>query len=361
MDLERFASLIEKSLHHLPTPREQTIFEQGARGHFENPITDLLGFFLDPSAAHGLGSCFLRALLECLNENKLESSGLIESPAREVATEQGNRIDLILRGSRWTLVLENKIGHSQINPVSDYENYARGKFEKKGERLIFAVLSPLGDSAWPGWKGISYRRFIDAARRELSTVLMANSFDKWHAYARDFLLHLENITSERLMDDSALNFVFDNLHSIEALNSLKEQALNAFDERVLSAFGSRIEGYEAYKTRQKWGHGPALRYASNHWEWDSRVLLYLNCKTGALVPEVFVYVVVDNPAIGERAQALFADAVHQWPEGRLLGFRWDLPTFEEQRVIDTLCEKMQTLDYFEKRERPLITSELSAG
>lgn len=358
MNIEHFAHLLEKSRQQVPPPREETIFEQGARGHFENPITDLLGFFLDPSGTHGLGECFLRALLACLAENDLKSSGLIESPAREVRTEMGNRIDLILQGTGWTLILENKIGHTQGNPFSDYEDYARKRFNDPATRLLYAVLSPSGESARSGWKGISYRQFIESVRQELSGVFMAKPFDKWHAYARDLLLHLENLTTERLMDDSALNFIFDNLHSIEDLNRLKEQALSAFDERIVSAFCSRVEAYEECKTRHKWGHGPALRYANNHWEWSSSVLLYLNCESAALVPQVFVYVVVDSPEIADRARTLFADAIHHWPEskGRIAGFRWDLPAFDEQAVIDTLCEKMKRLDHFERLERPLIIS-----
>ena len=356
LNIEHFAALIEKSHQQTPPPREETIFEQGTRGHFENPVTDLLGFFLDPSGVHGLGACFLRALFECLKEDGLEDSGLTESPARELRTEQGNRLDLLLQGNGWTLVLENKIGHAQVNPISDYEAYARTQLQNPEDRLLYVVLSPLGESAWPGWTGVSYRQLIDAARRELATVLMNKSFEKWHAYARDYLLHLETITTERLMDDSALSFVFENLHSIEALNRLKEQALNALDERILEAFSSRVEGYEAYKTRQKWEHGPALRYASNHWEWDSSVLLYLSCEAGVLMPKVFVYVVVDSPELIAEARGLFADSAEHWLESkdRVAGFRWDLAQFDEQSVIDVLCEKMQRLMVFESRVRPLI-------
>lgn len=355
MNIERFTSLIENSLQHVPPEREATIFEQGTRGHFENPVTDLLGFFLDPSGAHGLGGCFLRALLECLKEDELEDSGLIESPTREIRTELGNRIDLVLQGNGWTLVLENKIGHTQNNPISEYENHARAHLLNQGDRLLFVVLSPLGNSAWPGWAGVSYQQLISAVRRELAPVFVAKPFDKWQAYARDFLLHLENITTERRMDDSAVSFVFENLHSIEYLNRLKEQALNAFDDHVLDAFCSHVKGYETYKTRQKWRHGPALRYASNTWDWDSSVVLYLSCEEGVLMPKVFVYIAGASPELVARARELFADSAEDWQErnGRLQGFRWDLAHFDEKLVVDTLCEKMQVLMQFE-RDRPLV-------
>lgn len=35
-------------------PRERTIFEIGSRGYYENPTTDILAFFVDNNAEHGL-------------------------------------------------------------------------------------------------------------------------------------------------------------------------------------------------------------------------------------------------------------------------------------------------------------------
>jgi hypothetical protein len=46
---------------------EQTIFSIGGRGHWENPTTEILAFFCDNNAAHGLGDLVLRSLFHCLD------------------------------------------------------------------------------------------------------------------------------------------------------------------------------------------------------------------------------------------------------------------------------------------------------
>lgn len=142
MELEDARTLLAKAAYYRQPDYEPSIFALGGRGYFENPTTDLLAFFLDPSQVHGKGDCFLQALLNCLPDvNELQTT-LRAPPQREVSTQNGNRIDLLLLGDDWDLLLENKILHSQINPFSDYEEYADGLKDDKCRRRLCVVLSP---------------------------------------------------------------------------------------------------------------------------------------------------------------------------------------------------------------------------
>ena len=112
-----------------PLKIEKTVFSVGARGHFENPVSELLAFFIAPSEEHGLGDLFLRALIECArSEEALPSSvdvALEKAPDRQVVTTLGNKLDILLVGRDWTLVVENKIYAAPSNPLQDYANVRR--------------------------------------------------------------------------------------------------------------------------------------------------------------------------------------------------------------------------------------------
>src|SRR5690606_13749345 len=83
--------------------RGKTIFSIGGRGHYENPISDLLAFFMNPDEEHGFSNLLLDAFFETLQgESKLFSApiSLIE---RELRTESDKRIDLVIASEDWVL------------------------------------------------------------------------------------------------------------------------------------------------------------------------------------------------------------------------------------------------------------------
>jgi len=245
MELEQLRHMLKQAQRFTPLEREPSIFAVAGRGYFENPTTDLLAFFLDPGKPHGLGDCFLSALLACLPNTGQLTASLRHPPQREVTTLQGNRIDLVLRGDGWDLVLENKIFHGQVNPFDDYEHYAKKKLGEEGRSVLYAILSPSGKSLQQPWHGLSYSQLIKAIQQQLGQRVMTQPLDKWQIFAREFLLHLENITVEQAMDANAVNFVFEHLHQINKLTKLKEQVINALDARYSNDLMPRYRAISA--------------------------------------------------------------------------------------------------------------------
>lgn len=60
---------------------------------------------MDPAQSHGLGDCFLNALLDCVKTTEDLIPCLRVAPKREVSTHNNNRIDLVLAGDGWDLLL----------------------------------------------------------------------------------------------------------------------------------------------------------------------------------------------------------------------------------------------------------------
>ena len=91
--------------------KERTLFSLGGRGYYENPASDLLAFFLRPEAEHGFGSLFLQAFLDCMQVSSRDLSFTGVTVSRETQTKEGNRIDLVIQGPDWVLLIENKVYH----------------------------------------------------------------------------------------------------------------------------------------------------------------------------------------------------------------------------------------------------------
>ena len=354
MNISDATDLLTRASKFYQPEREPTIFDVGARGYFENPTSDLLAFFLDPSQDHGLGDMFLRAFLDCLPGGDELSSALREKPRREVSTTKGKRIDLVLLGDGWDVVAELKIFHFQVNPFEEYERYAERYVKSADRRLIYLVLSPKGTAVRPGWLGLSYPTFIDAAEAQLAKQMVSHPLNKWQVIARELLLHLRNITLEQDMDAEAVNFVFEHMHEINKLTAMKDRAIDALDKKILALLSLEVPGYERYTRRHTWKNGPALRYASNQWESWSDVVVYLSGAATTMQPSVRIYLCGMTSALEPAARELFTSPgvkIWQKQSGSVLAFGWSFDCFDERMVLDAVVEKMRLLMEFEMSTR----------
>jgi PD-(D/E)XK nuclease superfamily len=220
MDSSELAALLQKARMYTVS-RETTIFSIGGKGYFENPTSDMLAFFFDPHQVHGFKDLLLRSFFACLAEEPPRSMDLVEPPIREEETAEGKRIDLILIGDDWILAIENKIYHTQDNPFLEYERHLTTRFQ--GKKIYRAILSPPGRSSEPNWFPISYKNFVDKIYENFGELFLRPEFNKWHVFMREFLIHLENYTVEREMEEEKAKFVEDNYRLINQILSPRDQ------------------------------------------------------------------------------------------------------------------------------------------
>ena len=120
--LEEYKILLQNAKTLKIPDKEKNVFSLGGRGHYENPISDILSFFIDPNEEHGFNSLFLRSIFEAA-KSEMPLLETVKAPIREVRTDLGNRIDLLVEGDEWVLTIENKIRHDAVNPFDDYTNF----------------------------------------------------------------------------------------------------------------------------------------------------------------------------------------------------------------------------------------------
>lgn len=280
MELEHIRSLLDE-LSRIPTPakREPNLFSIGARGHYENPISDLLAFFLNPNADHNLESLVLETLLECLPEGDQLSASLINDIQREVTTHNSSRLDLLLESEEWVMALENKIWHQLNNPFTDYESFLAKYHE--GKQKLLVVLSPSGKSP-VGWYGVAYHDFLNHLTPKLGQAFVTTPFNKWLILLREFLLHLESLMAVSDIPTQTAAFVLSHLNDIQQMQDLKNRVVKELQAQCVRHLEEQCgaQEFEVGTRLHTWAGYPALRFGFTHWKSDSDVVLFLDGREG---------------------------------------------------------------------------------
>lgn len=329
---------------------EANIFSLGARGHYENPVSDLLAFFIDPDAPHGLNTLVLEALLDCLSAPV--DISLFSPPAREVMTQEGTRIDLLLESEEWAMALENKIWHQQNNPFNDYSDYLAQKYPDKKQILV--VMSPEGQAPI-GWTGVSYSMFISALLPKLGMACVSSSLNKWHVLLREFILHLESLMGKNTIAPETEVFVLDNLLRIQEAVLLKNAVVKSLQEECLRFLTEYFSdnGHEVATALNHWEGYPALRFGLSHWVSGSDVVLFLDRTPGRQF-EVRTYICnLKTPALQHQARQMMLPALHDdcWTERSGSVFtvvsRLSRKHEEKHLMFQSVAKALEQLNVFE--------------
>lgn len=108
----------------------------------------LIANLLDPKGSHGCGDAFLRAFFEIALKERaypfedctsLRSS--TECYTGTIAGDTGGRIDILVKSSRYGLIIENKIyAGDQDKQLTRYDNYGKKTFGADRYLLIYLTL-----------------------------------------------------------------------------------------------------------------------------------------------------------------------------------------------------------------------------
>ena len=295
-----------------PTETEKTIFSIGGRGHYENPISDVLAFYLNTDEDHGFGNAVLKTLLDSVGVT--ERPSLSESVLREAPTENQKRLDLVLVGDDWVMAIENKIYHEANNPFDEYEEHLAKTYPSKTP--YFVLLSPKGDTA-EGWTSLGYDTFVANLKSNLGEILISNPFSKWGVFFRDFLINLSNYVKDASMDDERFNFLQENVNRIYELEAVKDEFFNSILATTQSQLTQALRGQEIKSQMYKWSPGPAFRFYPAKWPGQSNVTLHPMFKNDSKV-EVLIYIDGVNAQKAEAFKALFTETmgpIKAWSEG----------------------------------------------
>ena len=219
--LENFEELLDE-FRKLPDriERPPTFMEIAGYPHYENVCSNILAFFMDPGEPHGLGTLVLDALANAANIEVDEELGSNISIEREVSTEAGNRIDILIESDARAILIENKIYAGASNPFDDYADYLdRRIYDGRAKHKLLLTVFPTQEGNQWEFANLTYDEFLYAIRAMLGHYV-AGVDTRYLAMFLDFLNTLDNLKKGSRMDQEFIEFL--SKHENDAANLFAE-------------------------------------------------------------------------------------------------------------------------------------------
>ncbi|MEI7910297.1 MAG: PD-(D/E)XK nuclease family protein [Verrucomicrobiota bacterium] len=210
----------------------RTFMEVSGYPHYENVCSNILRFYFDPSAEHGLRDMLLSAFLSMASQGDLAVPEEV-SLSREHAADDQKRIDLVIDCENFTLGIENKIYHWEAN---DFENYGRVLDHLgKDKATIKAVLCLRTNATQPALNGgfirYTYEQLWEQVRSTIGHYLpRANA--KWVTCLLDFMETTTNLTGPSMELKKTDLFFIEHHAEIELLIDERNAFLGRLRQKV---------------------------------------------------------------------------------------------------------------------------------
>ena len=285
---QKYKQLIEEARKLARPAVERNIFSICGRGHYENPISDLLAFFIDSSEEHRFGNLFLSSLFEAAGIEP--APGACRPPIREECTDRGNRLDLVVEGDGWLLAIENKIRHQVINPLDDYVEHIVGRTPSldEGSRHFVILCAREHKPAPQGWRTVTWRSYVDRIKQNLASRLTEPLNMKWQVIMREFLLNIEQECGDERMKDERIEFIRKNFQATCELEEMRWEYVRHMKERGCDALRN-ASCSNPYTQEHSWGADAiALRFLSADLGPKTNIALVLR-RDGMLRVQFYVY------------------------------------------------------------------------
>ena len=315
----------------LSRPRK-TVFDIGTKGYFENPMSDILAFYLDPHEEHGLGALPLKGFLKSAGIGHLDTN-LVTAPIREKI----DRIDLVLEGKDWIIAVENKVHHAAVNPFEDYEK-ALDRYNTRGKLPHHFILSPY-DPMIRGWRWLETPKLMRALSEGIVQDSVSDEATVWAMFFKEFCRNAINVTEvvgASLMNEENFEMIVEHWDKIKKVvdayhdtYSIVSKRLEPIAERIIKR--KQSFGYENW---QELGH--ALRfYPILNSENNSTVLILPDNRYAAGRFRVQYYVRLDHAAGRNEMLDLCADGFRPLgteKSGTLLSFFVDSANLRDLEI-----------------------------
>lgn len=215
--MNEFKELLDK-FNTLPkvetTPR--TFMEIAGYPHYENVCSNILAFFFDTEEQHEYKDLFLNSLLKCVDEELLSKDITTLNVFREMPTDKGNRIDLIIETEEVVIGIENKIWAGLYNDLDDYSNFLINKFKKDTVKIVLSLKKVPEFQLSAGFVSVTYSEFFENLKQDLGNQLISKN-NRYLFQLIDFIETMQNHTKNRTMDEKVLNFFVEEKEQIENL------------------------------------------------------------------------------------------------------------------------------------------------
>jgi hypothetical protein len=144
-------------------------FRENGKVNYENKLSDFICFFINFHEKHGAGKIFLQAMM---NACGIVETVDISGPLREVSCgSDRRRIDIVIPGAGWTLVIEHKQAPCGINrnPYGTYKRFIERSNDRN--RTYYRIMVPrrmesIEEGKIKGWSALYYSSILKHLRTQ---------------------------------------------------------------------------------------------------------------------------------------------------------------------------------------------------
>ena len=193
--------------------RPGTYLETAGYPHFENVISNLLAFFLNPLRDHGLGRLFLDSLLDPLALGDVVPVSI----EREEVTGDGTRVDLLIDCQDHVIGIENKVFAPVYNPLDSYWAHVTRMAGERRPVLVLLSLREPPPATLPSFVSVvTYEPFMARVRQRLGTHA-GEAPAQYLVFALDLVKTMENLLRGGSMDPAIVKLFSDHHNDVAAL------------------------------------------------------------------------------------------------------------------------------------------------
>ena len=168
----------------------------------ENFYNNILAFFLQTDAAHGMGDLVVSSLLEAVD---IETDDVdVSNVVREYTTDQGKRIDLLIETRRYIIGIENKIYAWAYNDFEEYSKTINTLAKKDSgssdeRKPVCILLSLFKQEKHEDFIPITYKEFFEKIEKNLGKY-MTDAHPEYLQFLLHFIKTIRNLTMKNELD-----------------------------------------------------------------------------------------------------------------------------------------------------------------
>jgi hypothetical protein len=224
MDIKKLEYFFNKNIIPKKLELPLTFLGISKQPHYENVISNIYAFFLEPEQEHGFDDLFLTSLFDCINEVNPKGEFMPSDEYQittETSTDCNGRIDILLTGETNAIIIENKIYHHLDNGLKDYWESATKNIDKKTSIGIVLSLIKNEKIEHPRFINITHKEFMNKVSENIGKYHL-NASLKYLTFLQDFQQNIYNL-SNKLMEKEHLKIYLENQSEIEDAIALKKQ------------------------------------------------------------------------------------------------------------------------------------------
>ena len=247
-EAEVFLKEVNEIYKQIPK-KEKTFMQIAGYPHYENVCSNILAFYLNPNEEHRLNNIVLTTLLDIIGEKEEKVNTKISfsnmSILREFPTENGNRIDIIIKNEEIAIGIENKIMAQVYNDLYDYYKTI-DKLNKNSVKVLLSLHNETETATKNKFINITYNEFFEKLMINLSNY--NDKTNKWYIYLLDFIRNLKGIEVEKNMESIINEWIKNHQKDINNFYELLNIAKSSIDNK-LNEYGTLLEEKSNYKVK----------------------------------------------------------------------------------------------------------------